>query len=147
MLLKLNYYSVYYLVKACGQIEPKKCPEPQKTPLLDFFSRLVRHAPARPRVAHILARLPPHLGRMQKTTVVCTSHTCALTHTHSRVRCPRGIERLFRQKRRFSGLSALEPTLGLLLVFSTSRRGIKDPAFGKVANNPFLASGKSLWPD
>ena len=132
-------------------ISDQNCKKPLETPLFDLFSKLVRHTPARPRAAHILARsghtngastAAPSTGAKNNLCVHFTH-----TRTHTRVRYPRGLKRLFGQKRRFSRFSALEPTLGLLLVFSISRHGMQDPAHGGMANNPFSSFGSSLWPD
>jgi len=141
----------HHLEAACGQIERNKRPGPQKTPLFDICSKLMRHTPACSRAAQILARLGQTNGAATAAPSTSAKNNLCVhfTHTraHTRVRYPRGIKRLFGQKRRFSRFSALEPTLGLLLVFSISRHGMQDPAHGGVANNPFSSFGSSLWLD
>ena len=93
-----------------------------KNPSLDLFSKLVRHTPARPGAAHILARSGHTNGASTAAPLTSAKNNLCVhfthTRTHTRVRYPRGVKRLFGQKRRFSRFSALEPTLGLLLVFS-----------------------------
>ena len=105
----------------------------KKTFCWTFFSKLVEHTLARPRTGPF-ARAGQ--GRYRRILEKCKKQVLFTldTHTHSHTRthtygtgCSQGGAE--RPPRRFFEVSALEPTLGLiLLVFSIARHGMKGPA-------------------
>ena len=123
----------YHWVKACGQIQRKTWPERADSTKNPFLSRLVRLIPARGRARrywHAWSRrtrsLPPQLRKVQETSFVYTSNTQSHTHAHTHA-VTKGDQASFSAGKAFCKVSALVPTLGLLLVFSISCRGIKGP--------------------
>jgi hypothetical protein len=112
----------------------------KKTFCWTFFSKLVEHTLARPRTGTLEGA---GRGRYRRTLEKCkkqvlfTLHTRTYTHTHSHTHAvAKGTER---PPRRFFEVLALEPTLGLLLVFSIARHGMKGPALRGWSKPPLLS--------
>jgi hypothetical protein len=113
-----------------------------------FFSKLVEHTLARPRTDTLEGA---GRGRYRRTFenakskcyLHCTlththTHSHTLTHTHTVAKGDRASAKAFFE------VSALEPTLGILLVFSKARHGMKGPALRGWPNTLLYLGKKPL---